>query len=130
MCRQERKRGAMVTGQKSKTRDKKIDSQRRGTVEQKGRVTGIEGANTFNRRELKLTAAIYASRPGVVKHLQKTGKLPKRINTGGAQIQIRVIIERRGTNLRLTSDEKLVYEAILRERRLPGGGAILVHEHH
>ena len=120
----------MMTGQKSKTGGRRINSQRRGTVKKKGRSTGVEEATRFNRKELKLTAAIYASRPGVVKHVQKTGKLPKRINTGGAQIQILVIIERRGTNLRLTSDEKLVYEAILRERRLPGGGAILVDKHH
>jgi hypothetical protein len=42
---------------------------------------------------------------------------------------LRVVIERRGMNIKLTPDEKLVYDAILKERRLDGGGSILVDEH-
>jgi len=64
----------------------------------------------------------------VIKHLQRTGKLPRQINTGGAHIQMRVLLESRGTDIRLTPDGKLVYQAILREKPLPGGGVILVGE--
>lgn len=72
-------------------------------------------------RELRLTAALYAGRPGVVKHLKETGRLPATIDMGGVTIQSRLLIEGRGIDIELTPDETLVYEAILREGRLPGG---------
>jgi hypothetical protein len=64
----------------------------------------------------------------VIKHLQRTGKLPRQINTGGAHIQMRVLLESRGTDIRLTPDGKLVYQPILGEKPLPGGGVILAGE--
>jgi hypothetical protein len=39
---------------------------------------------------------------------------------------MRLLIEARGTDVTLTPDEQLVYDAILREGRLPGGGIRLV----
>jgi len=39
-----------------------------------------------------------------------------------------VIIRRRGRDITLSPDEQLVYDAILKDRRLPGGGVILVPE--
>lgn len=42
--------------------------------------------------------------------------------------QLRLLLQRRGMDFELTADEQLVYEALLRERRLPGGGAHLVSQ--
>ena len=39
---------------------------------------------------------------------------------------MRLVIEERGTDLELTEDERLVYEAIIREGRLPGGAVRLL----
>lgn len=77
-------------------------------------------------KELKLTAALYASRPGVVAHLRFAGILPSDINMGGGCIGLHLLIESRGPDIDLTPDEELVYDAIIRERRFPGGRAILV----
>ena len=79
-------------------------------------------------RELKLTAAIYAQIKGVLNHIKKTGKLPKVIDNGGAHIGMRLLIERRGTDITLDANEQLVYDAILKEGRLPGGSVRLVDE--
>jgi hypothetical protein len=79
-------------------------------------------------RELKITAALYASRPGVLEHVRATGRLPDKINMGGAHIGMRLLIEKRGTDITLTPNEKLVYDALIKEKRLPGGSAILVDE--
>jgi len=43
---------------------------------------------------------------------------------------MRVIIERRGTDITLTEKEKLIYDAIIREGRLPGGSVQLVEDYH
>ena len=82
----------------------------------------------LSERELKLTAALYAEMDGVLKHVKKTGKLPKKIYNGGAHIGMRILIEKRGTNITLDADEQLVYNAILKEGRLPGGSVRLVDE--
>jgi hypothetical protein len=82
----------------------------------------------YSERELKLTAALYASRPSVLDHLRATGKLPADLEMPGAYIGMRLLIERRGTDITLTPDEQLVYDAILRENRLPGGSVHLVDE--
>ena len=50
----------------------------------------------ISEKELKLTAAIYASRPGVVDFIKATGKLPESIPTGGANIGARILIRERG----------------------------------
>jgi hypothetical protein len=82
--------------------------------------------HVFSHPELKITAILYANNPNVVLYLKATGKLPEEIPNGGFPIGMRVIIERRGMDPELREDEQLVYEAILRERRLPGGGVNFV----
>jgi len=77
-------------------------------------------------RELKLTAALYAKRKGVLEHVRNTGKLPEQINTGGFNIGMNILIRKRGTDITLTDDEQLVLDAILREKRLPGGRVVLI----
>ncbi|GEM_PF-1111382 len=74
----------------------------------------------YSEKELKLTAAVYATSSRVVETIRKTGKLPEIIPLGGFPIAANVIIRRRGTVITLSEDEQLVYDAILRERRLPG----------
>lgn len=76
--------------------------------------------------ELKLTAALYASRRWIVEHVRATGRLPSELNLGGAHIGARLLVEVRGTDISLTPDEELVYEAIVRDGRLPGGAVCLV----
>jgi hypothetical protein len=39
---------------------------------------------------------------------------------------MRLVIEERGADPELTEDERLVYEAIIREGRLPGGAVRLL----
>jgi hypothetical protein len=46
----------------------------------------------------------------------------------GASSPMRLIIEERGPDLTLTADEQLVYDALIRERRLPGGVVRLVDD--
>lgn len=41
---------------------------------------------------------------------------------------MRLVIEERGTDPELTEDEQRIYEAILREGRLPGGSVVLLDE--
>ena len=41
-----------------------------------------------SNKELKLTAALYASRPGVVEYVRANGRLPTKIPMGGAHIGI------------------------------------------
>jgi hypothetical protein len=81
-------------------------------------MTALSG---LTERELRLTAALYA-RHGAAAHLRETGRLPEQIGGLWSVIPMRLIIEERGPDLTLTPDEQLVYEAILREGRLPGGG--------
>jgi hypothetical protein len=69
---------------------------------------------------------VYAARPGVVAITRQTGQLPPTIATGGANIADNLIIRRRGRDFTLNEDEQLVYDAILREGRLPGGGVTLI----
>jgi len=78
-------------------------------------------------KELKLTAALYASRPGVIDHVRAAGKLPPAISMGGGDVGLRLLIKYRGADIDLTPDEELVYDAIVREGRWPGGRAILVN---
>jgi len=78
--------------------------------------------------EIKLTAALYAQRRGVVDHIRDTGRLPDEIPTGGMVIAMQKLINRRGCDTTLTPDEQLVYDAILREGRLPGGGVHLINQ--
>ncbi len=84
--------------------------------------------NKFTEEELKITAILYANKPSVVEYLKKKGTLPKRIEPGGFHIGMNVIIRTRGRNPVLREKEQLVYEAILREGRLPGGVVRLLPE--
>jgi hypothetical protein len=84
--------------------------------------------NTYSIKEIKVTAMVYASRSSIVEHVRASGKLPDVIPLGGFPTACNVLVRKRGTDPILTEDEKLVYDAILRERRLPGGGALLVNE--
>ena len=79
----------------------------------------------LTEQELKLTAALYAKR-GAADHVKRTGKLPQSIGTGGMHIGMRLLIEERGRDIILTAQEQLVYDAIKRKRRLPGGAVRLV----
>lgn len=63
----------------------------------------------------------------MVAHLKKTGMLPEVIHDAGFATGLRITIETRGREPELSEDEYLVYEAILREKRLPGGAARLVN---
>jgi hypothetical protein len=82
----------------------------------------------YTHPELKITAILYSGRRGVVDHVKRTGKLPKTIPNGGMDIALRKTIERRELDPELSETEFLVYEAILREGRLTGGGVRLVQE--
>jgi hypothetical protein len=79
-------------------------------------------------RELKITAALYASRPGVLEHVRTTGRLPDETPMGGGHIGMRLLIEKRGTDITMTPDEQLMVDALIKENRLPGGIVILVDE--
>ncbi len=92
----------------------------------RARRRGAEEDRPYTKREVKLTAALYASRSWILEHVRATGRLPERFTLGGGVIGMRLLIEARGTDITLTPDEQLVYEAILREGRLPGGGVRLV----
>jgi hypothetical protein len=81
----------------------------------------------YTHPELKLTAILYAHNPQVVAYLKKNGKLPDVIHDAGFATGLRITIETRGRDPELSEDEYLVYEAILRENRLPGGGARFVN---
>ena len=82
----------------------------------------------YTERELKLTAILYATRQDVVDYLVKHGKLPSNIPLGGFPTAMNVIFRRRGLSSALSEKEWLVFEAINKEKRLPGGGVILVED--
>jgi hypothetical protein len=82
--------------------------------------------HVYSLPELKLTAILYAHNPQVVAYLKKNGKLPDVIHDAGFATGLRITIETRGRDPDLSEDEYLVYEAILRENRLPGGGVKLL----
>lgn len=82
----------------------------------------------YSERELKLTAALYTQMKGVFEHVKSTGELPRKIWQGGADIGMRLLIKRRGTDIKLTAEEKLVYKAIVKSGRLPAGRVLLLDE--
>lgn len=83
----------------------------------------------YTSRELKLSAAVYATSQKLVDYVVEHGTLPKVIPVNGFPIAMKKIIEWRGTDLELTDREKLVYDAILASGRLPGGAVNLVEGH-
>jgi hypothetical protein len=80
----------------------------------------------LNEKKLKLTAAVYAKKPYVLEHVRSTGRLPNEIRTGGDRIEMRLLVLRRGEDIFLTPDERLVYDAILRERGWAADAALPV----
>ena len=87
----------------------------------------MSGLGDLTERELRLTAAVYA-RMGAARHLRQTGRLPDQIGGAWNIIAMRVVLRERGTDPTLTPDEQLVFDAILREGRLPGGAVRLVEK--
>jgi hypothetical protein len=83
---------------------------------------------TLTEQELKLTAAIYTSRESIVEAVRETGKLPEIIEPGGFPTAMNVRLRTRGRNLTLSEKEQLVYDVILRERRVPGACVKLLPE--
>ena len=79
----------------------------------------------YTEQELKFTAVIYATREEVVEHIRSTGKLPHKIALGGFPTAMNFIVRKWGTADELTEKEKLVFDAIIAEKRLPAGGVIL-----
>jgi hypothetical protein len=80
----------------------------------------------YTEEELRFTAVLYATRQDVIEHIQNNGKLPKEIALGGFPTAARVLFREGRTGCILTPTQQLVFNAILREKRLPGGGVILV----
>jgi hypothetical protein len=76
--------------------------------------------------ELRVTAALYARVSGVVEHVRAAGTLPADMKgIGGGNIGARVLMQQRGPDFPLDADEQLVYDAIVREGRLPAGSVML-----
>jgi hypothetical protein len=86
------------------------------------------GEKEYSNKSIKLTAAVYATKPEVLAYVREHGELPNEIYNGGLHIAMRVIIERRGIDLELTEKEKLIYDAIMQEGRMPGGDVRLVED--
>lgn len=79
----------------------------------------------YTEQELRFTAVAYASRPSIVVCVRSNGRLPSKIELDGFPIVPKFIARRRGLDPVLSKDEQLVFDAILREKRLPAGGVIL-----
>ncbi len=82
----------------------------------------------YSNREIKLTAAVYATSSKLVDYVREHGCLPDEIPLNGFPIAMKKIIEWRGIDLKLTKNEKLIYDAIISEGRLPGGSVCLVED--
>ena len=80
-----------------------------------------------SERELKVTAILYA-RLGAGAHVRETGRLADRIGGMHNCIPMNLVLRERGTDPTLTAEERLVYDAIVREHRLPGGAIRLIGE--
>ena len=60
----------------------------------------------YTSRELKLSAAVYATSPELVEYVKENGTLPDEIPPNGFPIAMKKIIEWRGIDLELTEKEK------------------------
>jgi hypothetical protein len=76
-------------------------------------------AHKYTERELKFTAVIYASRSEIVEYIRKNGKLPARVPLGGFPTAMNLFAVKHGTEVELSEEAGLVFDAILKERRLP-----------
>jgi hypothetical protein len=79
-------------------------------------VNGL-GDTSRSDKQLKRTAALLASRPGVVDHVRQTGQLPANIPSGGMHIGARLLMNVRGWDIELREDEQLVYDALVRDQK-------------
>ena len=81
----------------------------------------------MSERERKLTAAIYAQLTGVVEHVRRLGTLPEGMKTArGAEFGLRLLVTRRGLDIELTEDERLVADALAASGTVPAGCAALL----
>mgnify|MGYP001416615346 CR=1 FL=1 len=78
----------------------------------------------YTDHELQLTAILYATREDVVKHVTAKRKLPVKIPLGGFPTAMNFLLRRRGLNSPLSESETAMYEAITRDKLLPGGGVL------
>jgi hypothetical protein len=80
----------------------------------------------MSEREQRLTAAVYAQIPGVLEHLQREGRLPRRTTWGGRERELRALILQRGFDIELSASEELVADAIRAEGDAPEGRVVLL----
>ncbi len=80
----------------------------------------------FTEQELDFTAVLNSTRGKVVNCLREKGALPKKLVPGGFPTTVKYIGRRRGLDPVLNEVEQQVYETIVREKRLPGGGVIIL----
>lgn len=65
---------------------------------------------------LRLTAILYATRPDIVDHVRRFGTLPNKVEIPGAPTAINVLARTRGPSYELRPEERLVHDALLRDR--------------
>ena len=73
----------------------------------------------LTERELKLTAALYASL-GAHRFMRKSGQLPQAIGDDCHWLPVQRIVATRGVDFILTKDEQYIYDAFVRAGRVPG----------
>lgn len=83
-----------------------------------------DDAGLLSEQDLKLTAALWADQ-GADDHLRRSGRLPDAIGDD-SWWAVPQIIATRGTDLALTPDEQLVYDAFCREGRVPNSAVRLM----
>jgi hypothetical protein len=86
----------------------------------------IMNLHKYTEQELRLTAVVHATRKDVVEYVQFHGKLPATIPLGGFLTALNFLSRKRGFSPNLSEGEQLVFDAILWEKRLPAGGAIII----
>jgi hypothetical protein len=81
------------------------------------------GSKNLSNRELKLTVALYLKVGGkkLLQHVKETRRLPDDFTPQlFFHIPMNLIIKERGTDITLTPDEQLVYDAIAKEKGIRG----------
>jgi hypothetical protein len=87
--------------------------------------TFTAGDSSLSDAELRLTACLYVMHQAH-KYLREHGRLPDTIGGAYSVIPMNILFRTRGRHPTLTEDELLVYNAIKREGRLPGGAVRLI----
>ena len=80
-------------------------------------------SSDLSERELRLTAALYLMVGGekLRKHVKETGRIPSDfIPQLHWHIPMNLLIKERGTDITLAPDEQLVYDAILKKKKIRG----------